>query len=92
VPAWPASPFDAEAALGHRLSSLRLALGADRVSVWFHEADTDLGVPFAQSVDEDGGTGNATLRVPLAVSRSPFLTALVRDRRRLTVEPGDRSP
>ncbi|MGY1653816.1 bifunctional diguanylate cyclase/phosphodiesterase [Geodermatophilus sp. SYSU D01119] len=96
APAWPASssdsPFDAEAALEHRLTSLRLALGAARVSVWIHEADTDLGVPFAQSVDEHAGPGNATVRVPLAVSRSPFLTTLVRDRRPLAVTPGDPGP
>ncbi|GAB3300976.1 hypothetical protein GCM10027451_03740 [Geodermatophilus aquaeductus] len=92
MPVWPVSPFDAEAALEHRLCSLRLALGADRVSVWFHEADTDLGVPFAQSVGEGGTPRNATVRVPLAVSRSPFLTTLVRDRRRLVVQPGDRGP
>ncbi|MGY1830068.1 EAL domain-containing protein [Geodermatophilus sp. SYSU D01180] len=93
VAARDASPYDAEAALEHRLGSVRLALGADRVSVWAHEAATDMGVPFVQSVDESaGGPRNATVRVPLAVSRSPFLTTLVRDRRPLTVQPGDTGP
>ena len=81
------SPFDAQAALESQLARLRAATGATRVSVWVHEASTRMVVPFRQSVaDPAHATLEATPRAAVLLSRSPFLSAVVRSRRSLVAK------
>ncbi|MGY1984702.1 EAL domain-containing protein [Blastococcus sp. SYSU DS0669] len=79
----PASPFDAHAALVHLLSRLRASSGATRVSVWVHEATTELVVPFRQSTSATRGQLplHPALRTPANLCDSPFLSAVVTGRR-----------
>ncbi|WP_167759081.1 EAL domain-containing protein [Blastococcus sp. TF02A_35] len=85
-PTSPASPYDAQAALASLLSRLRASSGATRVSVWVHEATTDLLVPFRQAVcpGADQGPGHPALVTPALLSDSPFLAAVVRTRQAVT--------
>ncbi|MGY2065502.1 EAL domain-containing protein [Blastococcus sp. SYSU DS0619] len=78
----PASPFDAQAALVHLLSRLRSSSGATRVSVWVHEATTELVVPFRQAVRPSGDPlpQHPALRTPAFVSDAPFLSAVITGR------------
>ncbi len=93
VPARIPSPYDAEAALQDALAALRLALGADRASVWVHEAATDTVVPAAQAVaDPELAPGTAGAATPRSVSRSAVLSAVVHGRQEVVVEPGDTGP
>ncbi|SDC54528.1 diguanylate cyclase (GGDEF) domain-containing protein [Geodermatophilus telluris] len=85
----PAPPSDAEAALAHRLAALRHGLGADRLSLWWHETATGLAVPFAVSADGARAVGPVSAQV---VARSPFLGPVLTARRPVTVEPGDAGP
>jgi GAF domain-containing protein len=76
------SPYDATAALERMLRRLRADAGATRVSVFVHEASTEMVVPFRQAVaDTAEGNAVAELTTPIALSCSPFLSAVVRDRR-----------
>src|SRR5688500_13151655 len=50
----PSSPFDAQAAMEHLLARLRASTGATRVSVWVHEASTEMVVPFHRVVSPTG--------------------------------------
>jgi transcriptional regulator with GAF, ATPase, and Fis domain len=79
-----ASPYDAQAAVEHQLSRLRAAAGATRVSVWVHEASTEMAVPYRQSVaDSSDAAAGPQLRTAVMLSRSPFLSAVIRSRRSL---------
>jgi hypothetical protein len=77
-----ASPYDAQAAVENQLARLRASAGATRVSVWVHEASTEMAVPYRQSV---AGSSDAAaephLRTAVILSRSPFLSAVIRSRR-----------
>ena len=76
------SPYDATAALERMLERLRAEAGATRVAVFFHEATTATAVPFRQAVaDTADGQAVPDLRTPVPLSASPFLAAVVRDRR-----------
>lgn len=83
-----ASPFDAQSALEGQLARLRASAGATRVSVWVHEASTGMVVPFRQSVVESGTTDS--LRTALALSRSPFMAAIIGSRRPLAARADGR--
>ncbi|WP_158545899.1 EAL domain-containing protein [Blastococcus sp. TF02A-30] len=90
-----ASPYDAQAAVAHLLARLRAAAGATRVSVWVHEATTETLVPFTQSVRDSGEPvfEHPQLRTPIAVRRSPFLSAAVESRQAVTARAdGRRAP
>src|SRR4051812_1822669 len=79
-----ASPYDAQTAVEHQLSRLRAAAGATRVSVWVHEASTEMAVPYRQSVaDSSDAAAGPQLRTAVMLSRSPFLSAVIRSRRSL---------
>jgi diguanylate cyclase (GGDEF)-like protein len=81
------SPFDAQAALESQLARLRASSGATRVSVWVHEASTQMVVPFRQSVaGAADATPAATPRTAVTLSRSPFLAAVIRSRRSLVAK------
>jgi diguanylate cyclase (GGDEF)-like protein len=68
----------------HQLSRLRAAAGATRVSVWVHEASTEMAVPYRQSVaDSSDAAAGPQLRTAVMLSRSPFLSAVIRSRRSL---------
>jgi GAF domain-containing protein len=57
---------------------LRSTLGASRVSVWVHEATTGTAAPFRQSVCPGADVaGITTLKNPIPVSRSPFVSAVL---------------
>ncbi|HLM07006.1 MAG TPA: GAF domain-containing protein [Blastococcus sp.] len=76
----PVSPFDAQAAMEQLLARLRATAGATRVSVWVHDATTEMTIPFRQAV---AGSGQPTvehpqLRTPVPLGRSPFLSAVIR--------------
>ncbi|SEK77861.1 diguanylate cyclase (GGDEF) domain-containing protein [Blastococcus sp. DSM 46786] len=79
----PASPFDAHATLLHLLARLRASSGATRVSVWVHEATTELVVPFRQSTaaTREPLPLHPALRTPANLCDSPFLSAVVTGRR-----------
>jgi diguanylate cyclase (GGDEF)-like protein len=78
-PRLPSSPYDAHAALEHVLARLRVSAGATRVSVWVYEATTQMVVPFrhvaAESVEPPS---DPRMRLPITLSQSPFLSAVVR--------------
>ncbi|TYP86789.1 bifunctional diguanylate cyclase/phosphodiesterase [Blastococcus xanthinilyticus] len=75
------SPYDAQAALAHLLARLRASSGATRVSVWVHEATTELVVPFRQaSSPSTPRPTHPALRTPAFVSDSPFLSAVITSR------------
>ena len=82
VPADVPSPYDATAALERMLRRLRADAGATRVAVFVHEATTETAVPFRQAVaDTAEGRAVPDLRTPVPLCGSPFLAAVVRDRR-----------
>ena len=69
LPATPASPYDAVAALDALLGRLRAASGANRVAVWLHEATTRTVVPFARATCETTAPiEDARVQSPLALS------------------------
>jgi len=77
-PTGPAAQYDPQAALDHQLARLRSTLGASRVSVWVHEATTGTAAPFRQSVCPGADVaGITTLKNPIPVSRSPFVSAVL---------------
>src|SRR6185312_15658032 len=77
-PTGPAAQYDPQAALDHQLARLRSTLGASRVSVWVHEATTGTAAPFRQSVCPGVDVaGITTLKNPIPVSRSPFVSAVL---------------
>src|SRR3954465_1789091 len=87
----PASPYAAQAAVGGAQAAVepqrarrRTPAGAPRVSVWVHEASTEMAVPYRQSVagSSDAAAG-PQLRTAVMLSRSPFLPAVIRSRRSL---------
>jgi diguanylate cyclase (GGDEF)-like protein len=80
-PRLPSSPYDAQAALEHLLARLRASTGATRVSVWVYEATTELVVPFRQVAVESAepADDDPRLRLPITLSQSPFLAAVVRN-------------
>ncbi|RZU30388.1 diguanylate cyclase (GGDEF)-like protein [Blastococcus saxobsidens] len=80
------SPYDAEAALEHLLGRLRASAGATRVSVWVHEATTDLVIPFRRAIrpGDDPALPHPAMRTPALVSDTPFLEAVIRTRRPVT--------
>jgi diguanylate cyclase (GGDEF)-like protein len=72
------SPYDATEALQRMLARLRAESGATRVSVFVHEATTEMAVPFRQAVaDTAEGAAVPELDTPVTLSSSPFLTAVV---------------
>jgi diguanylate cyclase (GGDEF)-like protein len=76
-----ASPYDAQTAVETLLRRLRTSAGATRVSVWVHESSTEMVVPYRQSVAESHElAGEPNLRTPVTLSRSPFLSAVIRGR------------
>jgi transcriptional regulator with GAF, ATPase, and Fis domain len=87
----PPSPYDAVAALEELMHRLRRSCGANRVAVWVHEETTEMAVPFRQVLCDTRASGAEAepLRSPMALSRSPFLWTVVRERRALTVREGD---
>ena len=89
-----ASPFDAQAAVESQLNRLRASAGATRVSVWVHEASTEVAVPYRQSVAESSdAAAEPHLRTAVTLSRSPFLSAVIRSRRSLVARAdGRRAP
>src|SRR4051794_15960667 len=77
-PTLPTSPYDAEAALESLLGRLRASAGATRVSIWVHEATTEMVLPFRQAV---AATGEPVvevpeLRAPVTLNHSAFLSAV----------------
>jgi diguanylate cyclase (GGDEF)-like protein len=87
----PPSPYDAQSAVETQLARLRASSGATRVSVWVYEASTDVAVPYRQSVAGSGDTAAAPrLRTAITLSRSPFLSAVIRGRRSLVAQADGR--
>jgi diguanylate cyclase (GGDEF)-like protein len=87
----PSSPYDAQAAVEHLLARLRASAGATRVSVWVHEASTQMVVPYRQSVAEHIDTDpRSTPRTAVTLSRSPFLSAVIRSRQSLVARSDGR--
>ena len=85
------SPFDAQAALESLLARLRASAGATRVSVWVHEASTEMIVPYRQSLaDLRDADPASTPRTAITLSRSPFMSAIIRSRRPLTAKADGR--
>jgi diguanylate cyclase (GGDEF)-like protein len=82
----PASPYDAQAALESQLARLRASSGATRVSVWVHEATTELVVPFRRAVRSgtEPRDQHPALTTPALLSDSPFLAAVIRSGRSVT--------
>ncbi|WP_072914881.1 bifunctional diguanylate cyclase/phosphodiesterase [Geodermatophilus obscurus] len=82
------SPYDAEAAVVHLLDRLRQRLGASRVTVWVHEATTQMVVPYRQSVSAAAvpGSGVPVLDHAVPLVRAPLMSAVVRGRRPVRVE------
>jgi diguanylate cyclase (GGDEF)-like protein len=79
-----ASPYDAQAAVENQLARLRASAGATRVSVWVHEASTEMAVPYRQSVaGSSDPAAEPHLRTAVILSRSPFLSAVIRSRQSL---------
>ena len=78
----PRRPYDAQAAVEHLLGRLRASAGATRVSVWVHEATTEMVVPFRQAVADTGepAAEHPRLRTPVTLTQSPFLSAVIRSR------------
>jgi GAF domain-containing protein len=75
----PSSPYDAQAAVEHLLARLRAAAGATRVSVWLHEASTDLLVPFGRAVSgSDAADDESAFPAALPRSASLLLSAVLR--------------
>ena len=75
------SPYDADAAMETLLGRLRAAAGATRVSVWVHETSTEMVVPFRQAVSASSTLPDQPqLRSPVALTRSAFLSRVIRDR------------
>jgi diguanylate cyclase (GGDEF)-like protein len=73
------------------LARLRASAGATRISVWVHEASTGMVVPFRQSVVASGPTvADSGLRTAVTVSRSAFLSTVIRDRRPLVARADGR--
>ena len=65
-----------------QLGRLRASAGATRVSVWVHEASTEMVVPYRQAVAESSdATAESVPRTTITLSRSPFLSAVIRSRR-----------
>jgi diguanylate cyclase (GGDEF)-like protein len=81
-PALPTSPYDAEAALESLLGRLRASAGATRVSIWVHEATTEMVVPFRQAVAATGEpvVEAPELQAPVTLNHSAFLSAVIRGR------------
>src|SRR3954465_3438090 len=80
----PASPYDAQAAGETQPTRRRTSAGANRVSVWVHEASTEMAVPYRQSVaGSSDAAAEPALRTAVMLSRSPFLPAVIRSRRSL---------
>jgi diguanylate cyclase (GGDEF)-like protein len=90
----PASPYDAQAAVETQLARLRTSAGATRVSVWVHEASTEMAVPYRHSVaGSSDAAAEPALRTAVVLDRSPFLSAVVRNRRSLVATAdGRRAP
>src|SRR3954469_12316189 len=74
------SPYDAQAAVQDLLGRLRASAGATRVSVWVHEASTEMVVPFRSAVAMGTPELPDRTRTPVALSHSPFLARVIRDR------------
>ncbi|MFL6096453.1 MAG: GAF domain-containing protein, partial [Blastococcus sp.] len=76
------SPYDAQAATELMLARLRASAGATRVSIWVYEETTEMVVPFRSAVatTEQPVVEHPQLRAPVSLSRSPFLTRVIRDR------------
>jgi diguanylate cyclase (GGDEF)-like protein len=73
------------------LGRLRAAAGATRVSVWVHEASTHMAVPYRQSVASTSElSAGSTPRTAISLSRSPFLSAVIRSRRSLVARADGR--
>jgi diguanylate cyclase (GGDEF)-like protein len=78
----PSSPYDPTAALERMLRRLRTDAGASRVGVSVHEGSTGVVVPFRQSVaDTPEARALPDLSSAVTLSRSPFLSGVVGDRR-----------
>ncbi|SDX79552.1 GAF domain-containing protein [Modestobacter sp. DSM 44400] len=88
------SPYDAEVALAAQLDALRAAADATRVSVWVHEATTEMAVPFrrAVTVSAPSAVREQRFKTPVALARSPFLATVIRKRRPMAVYTGDSGP
>ncbi|TFV68268.1 UNVERIFIED_ORG: EAL domain-containing protein [Bacillus sp. AZ43] len=91
-PASPSvSPYDAQSALESQLARLRASAGATRVSVWVHEASTEMIVPFRQSVADPAETDvGSTHKTAVTLSRSPFMSAIIRSRQSLVAKADGR--
>jgi diguanylate cyclase (GGDEF)-like protein len=75
------SPYDAQAALEILLTRLRASAGATRVAVWVHETSTEMVVPFRSvAAGIAAPLPDARTRTPIALSHSPFLSRVIRDR------------
>jgi transcriptional regulator with GAF, ATPase, and Fis domain len=74
------SPYDAQAAVQDMLARLRASAGATRVSVWVHEASTQMVVPFRSAMAMGTPELPDRTRTPVALSHSPFLARVIRDR------------
>jgi diguanylate cyclase (GGDEF)-like protein len=87
----PGSPYDAQVAVENQLARLRASAGATRVSVWVHEASTEMIVPYRQSVAESGDAAlGDSPRTAMTLSRSPFLSAVIRSRQSLVAKADGR--
>jgi diguanylate cyclase (GGDEF)-like protein len=67
----------------HLLERLRATTGATRVSVWVHEASTEMVVPFHRVISTSGEPPpeHPRLRAPITLSQSHLLSAVIRDQR-----------
>jgi diguanylate cyclase (GGDEF)-like protein len=76
------SPYDAEVAVENQLCRLRALAGATRVSIWVHETSTGMVEPFLQAVADSGeAAAKPPLSTAVTVSSSPFMAAVVGNRR-----------
>jgi diguanylate cyclase (GGDEF)-like protein len=73
------------------LARLRASAGATRVSVWVHEATTEMAVPFRQAVAESSdAAAEPRLHTAITLSDSPFLSAVIRGRKSLVARSDGR--
>src|SRR5688500_9303264 len=65
------------------LTRLRASTGATRISVWAHEASTEMVVPFHRVVSASGEPPpvHSRLTMPITLDQSFLLSTVIRDRR-----------
>jgi GAF domain-containing protein len=86
------SPYDAEGAVARLLDRLRRQTGASRVTVWVHEATTQMVVPYRQSVSPAAfpdAEPPPVLHHAVPLDRAPLMAAVVQGRRPVRTEGGD---